>query len=63
YDLQDFHARMFIVADDRRRAEFDEKRQRSALDAIKDRVSFLGYGTLVKYYEFEMLKSERGLTL
>ncbi|GEM_PF-2795918 len=54
---------MFIVADDRRRAEFDEKRQRSALDAIKDRVSFLGYGTLVKYYEFEMLKSERGLTL
>lgn len=63
YDLQDFHARMFIVADDRRRAEFDEKRQRSALDAIKDRVSFLGFDTLVKYYEFEMLKSERGLTL
>jgi hypothetical protein len=63
HDLQDFHARMVIVADDRRRAEFEDKRQRSALDAIKDRVSFLGYDMLVRHYEFEMLKSKRGFTL
>lgn len=63
YDLQDFHTRMVIVADDRRRAEFDDKIQRGALDAIKDRVSFLGYDMLVKQYEIEMLRSERGFAL
>lgn len=63
YDLQDFNARMIIVADDKRRAEFDEKRQRSALDAIKDRVKFLGYEMLVKEYELEMYKSSRGFAL
>ncbi|HSN74142.1 MAG TPA: hypothetical protein VL334_03495 [Anaerolineae bacterium] len=63
YDLQDFHARMVIVADDKRRAEFEEKRLRGALDAIKDRVNFLGYDMLAKQYEFEMLKSTRGFAL
>ena len=63
HDLQDFNARMIIVADDKRRAEFDEKRQRSALDAIKDRVKFLGYEMLVKEYELEMYKSSRGFAL
>lgn len=63
YDLQDFHARMVIVADDNRRAEFEEKRRRSAFDPIQDRVNFLGYDMLVKQYEYEMLKSSKGFAL
>jgi hypothetical protein len=63
YDLQDFHARMVIVADDIRRAEFDEKRRRSAFDPIQDRINFLGYDMLVKQYEYEMLKSNKGFAL
>jgi hypothetical protein len=63
YDLQDFHARMVIIADDNRRAEFDEKRRRSAFDPIRDRVNFLDYNMLVKQYEYEMLKSSKGFVL
>ncbi len=56
HDLQDFYARMVIVADEHRRAEFEQKIRLSALDAIKSRVNFLGYSLLVKQYEYEMLK-------
>jgi hypothetical protein len=59
HDLQDFYARMVIVADDHRRAEFEQKIRRSALDAIKSRVNFLGYNLLVKQYEYEMLKASQ----
>jgi hypothetical protein len=59
YDLQDFYARMVIVADDHRRAEYEQKIRRSALDAIKNRVNFLGYNLLVKQYEYEMLKASQ----
>jgi hypothetical protein len=58
-DLQDFHSRMVIVADENRRSEFDQKISRSALISIKDRVNFLGYTTLVKQYEYELLKVEQ----
>jgi len=57
HDLQDFYARMVIVADEHRRAEFEQKIGRSALDAIKGRVNFLGYNLLVKQYEYEMLRA------
>ena len=59
HDLQDFYARMVIVADDHRRAEFEQKIRRSALDTIKNRVNFLGYNLLVKQYEYEMLKASQ----
>jgi hypothetical protein len=59
HDLQDFYARMVIVADEHRRAEFEQKIRRSALDAIKSRVNFLGYNLLVKQYEYEMLKASQ----
>ena len=59
HDLQDFYARMVIVADDHRRAEFEQKIRRSALDVIKSRVNFLGYNLLVKQYEYEMLKASQ----
>lgn len=50
-DLQDFHARMFIVADKVRRNEFDAKRNYAALKDIKTRVEFLDYESLTKQYE------------
>lgn len=63
YDLQDFYTRMVIVADENRRAEFEQKIRRSALDAIKDRVNFLGYNLLVKQYEYEILKTDHEFAL
>lgn len=57
YELQDFHARMVIVADDYRRAEFEQKVQHEAFGEIKERVSFLGYAGLVRMYEYEVLRS------
>ena len=50
-DLQDFHSRMFIVADKMRKVEFEQKRNYAALKDIKARVQFLDYETLAKQYE------------
>lgn len=58
-DLQDFHTRMVIVADESRQREFEHKRAYRAFAEIKDRVSFLGYNTLVKQYEYESLKTSQ----
>jgi hypothetical protein len=63
HDLQDFYARMVIVADEHRRAEFEQKIRRSALDAIRGRVNFLGYNLLVKQYEYEMLRASQDFTI
>ncbi|HZS09779.1 MAG TPA: hypothetical protein VFD58_33440 [Blastocatellia bacterium] len=60
YELQDFHAQMVIVADEARRTEFEHKIRLSALDAIKERVEFLGYNRLVRQYEYEILRMEQG---
>lgn len=59
-DLQDFYARMVIVADKRRRAEFDEKLRFRAFDELRanNRVAFLSYEGLVKQYEMELEKQE-----
>jgi hypothetical protein len=50
-DLQDFHTRMFIVADKKREGEFKTKLNYAALKDIKSRVQFLDYETLTKQYE------------
>ena len=50
-DLQDFNSRMFIVADKRRKEEFETKRNYAALKDIKSRVEFLNYENLTKQYE------------
>lgn len=50
-DLQDFSSRMFIVADQKRKEEFEKKISFSALKDIKSRVHFLDYETLTKQYE------------
>lgn len=59
HDLQDFYARMIIVADEHRRAEFEQKIKHSALSEIRDRVRFLGYNTLVRQYEDEVFTASQ----
>ncbi len=57
YDLQDFYARMVVVADEVRRAEYENKVRHRALAEIRDRVKFVGYNTLVRQYEEEVFRS------
>ena len=55
-DLQDFAARMLIVADQVRRPEYIQKLSMQAFqaDRFKGRVHFLSYEQLVKEYEKEV---------
>ncbi len=62
-DLQDFHSRMVIVADEHRLNEYKQKLSRTAFDAIKNRVNFLDYQALVKDYEHEVLKASQPFSL
>ena len=50
-DLQDFAARMVIVSDARRRAEYRSKLGFSAFAGIRRRVEFLPFDSLVSQYE------------
>lgn len=56
FDLRDFSARMVIVADSKRQAEYNKKIGFSAFAAIKDRVHFLSYDSLDKQYNQEIMK-------
>ena len=51
-DLQDFTARMIILADESRKREFESKITSSAFESIIHRVKFLEYEALVKMYNF-----------
>ena len=62
-DLQGFYTRMIIVADDNRKREFTQKMQSSVFDEISGRVNFLGYESLVKQYEMELLKTSQVFAL
>lgn len=57
-DLQDFYARMIIVADIKRKSEFEAKLSFHAFDELRKnkRVFFLNYEELVKQYEMELEK-------
>lgn len=59
-DLIDFSARMFIVADSVRKDEYEKKIKYSAFtDLIQDnRVKFLSYNELEKYYTMEIEKQK-----
>lgn len=55
-DLQDFYARMVIVADAKRKEEFQEKMKYRSFDDLRKnrRVTFLSYDALIKQYEQEI---------
>jgi len=62
-DLQDFNSRMVIVADENRMREYESKRDKTVFKEIKNRVKFLGYNSLVKEYEYEVLKAVQPFAL
>lgn len=51
YELQDFHARFFIVADKQRKSEFEDKLHVSMFYPIEKRVDFLDYERIVRRFE------------
>ena len=51
YELQDFFAGFYIVADNSRRAEFEDKLHVSMFKPIEQRVKFLDYMRIVSMYE------------
>ena len=51
YELQDFHAGFFIVADSCRRKEYEDKLHVSMFTPIEKRVKFLNYEQVVDLYE------------
>lgn len=64
-DLQDFSARMVIVADDYRKDEFLRKLGETAFRDLRDkhRVSFLSYDELNRQYENALTDSQRTFIL
>ncbi len=58
-DLQDFYARMFIVADKNRRREFEQKLKYRSFEDIVNRVKFLDYESVVKQYEIEVIRNSQ----
>lgn len=59
YELQDFSARMVIVADNIRRPEYEQKLELNAIAILKRRINFMGFDFLIKQYEYEMLKASQ----
>ena len=51
YELQDFNAGFFIVADASRRKEYEDKLHVSMFSPIENRVKFLNYTQVVDLYE------------
>lgn len=51
YELQDFHAGFYIVADTHRKKEFEDKLHVSMFTPIEKRVKFLDYNRVVAMYE------------
>jgi len=51
YELQDFNSGFFIVADESRKKEFEDKLHVSMFSPIENRVRFIDYHRVVKTYE------------
>ena len=64
-DLQDFYARMVIVADEYRKEEYNRKLSETAFNNLKknNRVYFLSYDDLNRQYENAILDSQRTFIL
>lgn len=50
-EFQDFSCEMVVVADTKRRAEFERKKQDVAFRDVRERVAFLSYRKLITSYE------------
>jgi len=58
-DLQDFYVRMFIVADKKRRGEFEQKLKFKSFEDVVDRVKFIDYESVVKQFEIEVIRASQ----
>ena len=63
YELQDFNARMVVVASPSRRREFQHKVTHRAFREIAQRVDFYDYEALARDYEHEALKNAADFTI
>ena len=59
YELQDFRADCYIIADEHRRKQFDAIIERSIYNPIRKFVYFFAYENLVRQYEHEACITER----
>lgn len=57
YELQDFSAKMSIVASENRRGEFIDKSSQGSLKEIRTRISFVSYDDVVAQHESEIKKT------
>lgn len=57
-DLQDFYVRMVIVAHESKRTKFESLRQNTSFAAIKDRVTFCNYETLVRDHTYQITRQQ-----
>jgi hypothetical protein len=62
-ELQDFSARMVIVASAARKREYQAKSQHRAFKEIAERVAFYDYESLARDYEHEAVRSSEGFSL
>lgn len=51
YELQDFYASFYIVADKKRKEEFDDKLHASMFIPIEKRIKFINYSQVAEMYE------------
>lgn len=63
-ELQDYNANFFIVADEVRKKEYDDKLSLNAFVPIKTRVQFMDYNTLSEWHTktFEIVSVENNMT-
>ncbi|HEY5124697.1 MAG TPA: hypothetical protein VIK14_13280 [Ignavibacteria bacterium] len=62
-DLQDFNSRMIIIADIKRKSEYENKIKYSAFTSISKRVIFLDYESLYRQYEIILEQTNKGFLL
>lgn len=55
YELQDFRADFFIIADEKRRNYFNDTISSTIYDSIRKNIKFISYENLAKQYEKESI--------
>lgn len=59
YELQDFNARFYIVANENRRRQFNPVIQLSIYNSIRELITFVSYESLINQYHLESRRMNR----
>ena len=62
-ELQDFHAKFYIVSDEANHRRFDDFMKYSRYDEIKSRVKFMAYDRLARYHTYKIESAIRSAEL